>query len=89
MAQRSRSERIRGGFKRVVKNIVQRIDHLLPEKTGQDSVSVALQWLSQTLDWVQLWADNEHTHDSGFSPFESPIPPAFHDADNSSMQWHP
>jgi hypothetical protein len=68
---------------------VRRIDDLLLHKTGEDSVSVAIQWLSQTLDWIPLWADTDHQRDHSFSAYESPVLPAFHHTDNSSMHWHP
>jgi hypothetical protein len=71
-----------------VKNIVHRIDEFLPHKPGEESASVAIQWLSQTLDWIQLWADTDQAHDDSFDAFHPPVRPSWDAGNSHSTHLH-
>jgi hypothetical protein len=56
-SQRRRTEETRGGFKLAVQKIMRRV-HRKPPPTEAERI-----WLSETMDWLQLWADSEAMSD--------------------------
>lgn len=58
--RRKREEETRGAFRMAVRKIMGRIRSVLPVKPPEfDPPDPDRLWLSDTMDWNRLWADND------------------------------
>jgi len=74
--RRKREEEMRGAFRMAVRKIMGRIRSVLPAKPPKfEPPEPERLWLSDTMEWNRLWADNDAM--SAFQVNEDPMRPEF------------